>query len=205
MYGFVSSIGNKCVAQIIKNFRKKRFPLTRNRSWTYPWHAEIIYKNGRQLRPWPISRAILPLSTHHLLSEYQSHCSASLKRSSSSSKNKSAADWRNCYRHGWWISTHPSLLKTSCLVTQLLTNQKDIRLVPAGVSNLSSANGSSLKRGYIRFHLALGDITLPVEVLVLPVPGPNKMLLEDSIMGAFRAVLNWHKEEPSSKMSQDKK
>ena len=92
------------------------------------------------------------------------------------------------------------------MACEFLTNLKEIRQVPAVAINLNSADGPPLKIvGCIRFHLALGDITLPVEVLVLPVPGPNKMLLEDSIMGAFRAVLNWHKEEPSSKMSQDKK
>ena len=62
---------------------------------------------------------------------------------------------------------------------------------PAVAINLSSADGPPLKIvGYISFHLALGDITLPVDVLVLRVTGPNKMLFDDSIMGAFRAVLN---------------
>ena len=61
---------------------------------------------------------------------------------------------------------------------------------PAVAINLSSADGPPLKIvGYISFHLALGDITLPVEVLILPASGPNKSLIDDSIMGA-RAVLN---------------
>ena len=35
-------------------------------------------------------------------------------------------------------------------------------------------------------------IALPVEALVLPNLGPDKMLLDNSIMGAFGATSNWH-------------
>ena len=45
--------------------------------------------------------------------------------------------------------------------------------------------------------LTLGGITLPVEALVLPNLGPDKMLLDDSIMGAFGASLNWHTQKRS--------
>ena len=57
---------------------------------------------------------------------------------------------------------------------------EEIRQVPAGAIKFSNADGPPLKiLGYIRFHLALGDVTLPVDVLVLPPSGPNKMSLDD--------------------------
>ena len=43
--------------------------------------------------------------------------------------------------------------------------------------------------------LTLGSITLPVEELVLPNLEPDKMLLDNSIIGAFVASLYWHTEE----------
>ena len=52
--------------------------------------------------------------------------------------------------------------------------------------------------------LTLGGITLPVEALVLPNLGPDKMLLDDSIMGAFGASLNWHTQELSFASSRTK-
>ena len=70
--------------------------------------------------------------------------------------------------------------------------------VPPNAINFRSADGSQLEiLRYIRFMLTLGDITLPVEALVLPNLGPDKMLLDNSIMGAFGASLNWHTEELS--------
>ena len=48
---------------------------------------------------------------------------------------------------------------------------KDLRIfaVPLGAIDLSSADGSPLKiLGYVRLQLTLGDITLPVEALILP-------------------------------------
>ena len=44
--------------------------------------------------------------------------------------------------------------------------------------------------GYVRFQLTLGNITLPVEALVLPSLGPDTMLLDNTIVGAFEAVLD---------------
>ena len=58
--------------------------------------------------------------------------------------------------------------------------------VPAGAIQLNSADGSALEiLGYIRFNLTLGEITLPVEAFVLPNLGPDKMLLDNSIMNAI--------------------
>ena len=71
---------------------------------------------------------------------------------------------------------------------------KDTRIfaVPPGAINLSSADGSPLKSlGYVRLQLTLGDITLPVEALVLPYLGPDIKLLDNTIMGAFGGVLDW--------------
>ena len=46
---------------------------------------------------------------------------------------------------------------------------------PAGAIQLNSADGSALEiLGYLRFNLTLGEITLPVEALVLPNLGPDK-------------------------------
>ena len=79
---------------------------------------------------------------------------------------------------------HPTLKNTEMLA------------VPPNAINLRSADGSQLEiLGYIRFNLTLGDITLPVEALVLPYLGPDKMMLDNSILGAFGASLNWNTEE----------
>ena len=78
----------------------------------------------------------------------------------------------------------------------------EISPVPPGAINLRSADGSALKiKGYIRFELTLGELTLPVEALVLPTLGPDNMLLDNSIMGAFGGVLDWQAEELSFKTS----
>ena len=77
-----------------------------------------------------------------------------------------------------------------------------LKPVPAGAIQLNSADGSALEiLGYIRFNLTLGEITLPVEALVLPNLGPDKMLLDNSIMNAFGAVLDWCGEQLSFKNS----
>lgn len=68
----------------------------------------------------------------------------------------------------------------------------EILPVPPGAINLRSADGSALKiKGYARCDLTLGEITLPVEALVLPTLGPDNMLLDNSIMGAFGGILDW--------------
>lgn len=70
--------------------------------------------------------------------------------------------------------------------------------VPPHAINLRSADGSPLSvAGYMRFMLTLGETTLPVEAFVLPSLGPDKLLLDNSIMGAFGAILDWHTETMS--------
>ena len=70
--------------------------------------------------------------------------------------------------------------------------QKCIFLVPPGAISPRSADGSPLKIvGCVRFTLKLGNKSLPVEALVLPHLGPDVMLLDNSIMNSFGAILNW--------------
>ena len=90
-----------------------------------------------------------------------------------------------------FVQTHPTM------------KDSQIFAVPPGAINLSSADGSPLKTlGYARFHLTLGDITLPVEALVLPSLGQAIILLDDTIMGAFGGVLDWSTQQLSFKPSQ---
>ena len=85
-----------------------------------------------------------------------------------------------------FLRQHPTLKNTEMLA------------VPPKAINLRSADGSQLEiLGYICFNLTLGDITLPVEALVLRNLGPDKMLLDNSKMGAFGASSNWNTEELS--------
>lgn len=64
--------------------------------------------------------------------------------------------------------------------------QAEILPVPPGAINPRSTNGLLVKiTGYTRFDGTLGDITLPVEELVLPSFGPDNMLVDNSIMGAW--------------------
>ena len=82
-----------------------------------------------------------------------------------------------------FIRRHPTL------------NWDDVRPVPPEAINLRSADGSVLEvLGCIRFDLTLGRTTLPIEALVLPHLGPDKVSSENSIMGAFGAVLDWSAE-----------
>ena len=92
-----------------------------------------------------------------------------------------------------FVRVHPTL------------GESEIRQISPGEINLNSADGSPHKIvGYIRFHLTLGDITFPVEPVVLPSLGPDKGLVDNSIMGAFGAVPDRHREEISFKTSQMK-
>ena len=73
-----------------------------------------------------------------------------------------------------FVQTHPTMKDTQ------------IFALPPGAINLSSADGSPHKSsGYVPFQLTLGDITLPVEALVLLSLLPDIMLLYNTIMGAF--------------------
>ena len=71
----------------------------------------------------------------------------------------------------------------------------DIKPVPSGSLDLRSADGSPIKVvGFIRFNLTLGKKTLPVEAFVLRDLGPDNMLIDNSVMGAFRGILDWETE-----------
>ena len=75
-------------------------------------------------------------------------------------------------------------------------------VVPSGAINFSNADSSSSKYlAYVRFQLKLGDITLPVQALVLLSLGLHIMLLDNTIMGAFGAVLDWSTEQLTFKNS----
>ena len=65
--------------------------------------------------------------------------------------------------------------------------------IPAGAISLRSTDGSPLKiSGFIRFALnKLGNKSLPVEALALPLLGLKAMLIDNSIMKAFEAKLDW--------------
>ena len=70
--------------------------------------------------------------------------------------------------------------------------------LPPGAMSLCSADGTPLKiLGYIRLALKLDSKYLPVEALVLPHLGPDAMLLDNSIMKAFGAKLDWAAERLS--------
>ena len=81
-----------------------------------------------------------------------------------------------------FVQTHPTLNDTEILA-------------PPGAINLSSADGSLQILGYV---------TLPVEALALSPLGPDIMLLDNTIMGAFGAVLDWSTEQLAFKNSQVK-
>ena len=90
-----------------------------------------------------------------------------------------------------FVQTNPALKDTGLLAA-----------APEAI-NLSSADDSLRILGYVRF-LTLGDITLPVKALVLPSLGPDIMLLDKNIMGAFGAVFDWRTEQLALKMYQVK-
>lgn len=70
--------------------------------------------------------------------------------------------------------------------------------VPPKAINLRTARGSQLEIvRCVPFTVTLGDITLLVETLVLPILGPDMMLLANNIMGALGAIINWNTKELS--------
>ena len=67
-----------------------------------------------------------------------------------------------------------------------------IQPVPPTAFALRAANGSSLNvLGFVVFSLTLGTITHDVEALVVPLLGPDTILLDNSVMSIFGAVLDW--------------
>ena len=79
-----------------------------------------------------------------------------------------------------WLMSHPTL--------RSVTTQP----VPPNAVALRAANGSSLNvLGFVVFSLNLGTITHDVEALVVPSLGPDSILLDNSVMSIFGAVLDW--------------
>ena len=67
-----------------------------------------------------------------------------------------------------------------------------IHAIPPAVLTLKAANGSVMEiLGFIRFDLQLGDVTRPVEALVISSLRPDDILLDNSVMSLFRAKLDW--------------
>ena len=82
-----------------------------------------------------------------------------------------------------FIQSHPIL------------SSRGIHPIPPPAINLRSADGSALtSTRFTRFSLTIGDITKPVEALVLPTLGPDPLLLDNSITSAFGAALRWDSE-----------
>ena len=66
-----------------------------------------------------------------------------------------------------------------------------IHPIPPAVVTLKVANGSLMEiLGCIRFGLQLGDVTRPVEALVISSLGPADILLDNSVMSLFGEKLD---------------
>ena len=88
--------------------------------------------------------------------------------------------------------TYPISLKISSATIQDYDIIHCVLPIPPGAISSRSADGSPLKSlGFIRFALKVGNKSLPVEALVLPHPGPDVMLIDNSITKAFDAKLDW--------------
>ena len=75
---------------------------------------------------------------------------------------------------------------------------KRISPIPPNAISLHSADGTPLEiLGCIRFTLKLGNKSLPVGALVFPYLGPDAILIDNSIMKAFRAKSDWAAERIS--------
>ena len=90
-----------------------------------------------------------------------------------------------------------------CIAKMFIDNHKKLRhqrisTIPPNAISLHSADGTPLEiSGCIGFTLKLGNKYLPVEALVLPHLGPDAMLIDNIIMKAFRAKLDWAAERLS--------
>ena len=66
-----------------------------------------------------------------------------------------------------------------------------IHAIPPAVLTLKAASGSLMETlGFIRFDLQLGDVTRPVEALVISSLRPDDILLDNSVMSLFGANLD---------------
>ena len=79
-----------------------------------------------------------------------------------------------------WLKSHPTL------------HSVIIQPVPPTAVALKAANSWPLNvLGFVVFSLTLGTITHDVEALVEPSLGPDSILLDNSVMCIFGAVLDW--------------
>ena len=90
-----------------------------------------------------------------------------------------------------------------CIAKTFIDNDEKLRhhrispILPNAIL-LHSADGTRLEiLGCIGFTLKLDNKSLPVEALVLPHLGPDAMLIDNSIIKAFRAKLDWAAESLS--------
>ncbi len=79
-----------------------------------------------------------------------------------------------------WLNSHP-VLQTIPL-----------KPVPPAAVSLHGANGSPIRvLGFVEIPLTLCGITKTISALVVPSLGPDHVLLDNSVMDAFGAVLDW--------------
>ena len=77
-----------------------------------------------------------------------------------------------------------STLRNSCL-----------KQVPPDCMSLRAANGSPIHvLGFVTLQITLGDVSRPVDALVIPSLGPDQILLDNATMARFGAVLNWKRQ-----------
>ena len=94
-----------------------------------------------------------------------------------------------------------------CIAQTFIRNHTKLRHnrvfpIPPGALSLRSADGTPLKcLEYICFALKLGNKYFPVEALVVPLLGPDAMLINNSIMKAFGGKMDWAAERLSFKIS----
>ena len=82
-----------------------------------------------------------------------------------------------------WLMSHPTLRSV---------NIQPVPPVPPTAVALRAANGSPLNVvGFVVFSLTLGTITHDVEAFVVPSLGPDSILLDNSVVSVFGAVLDW--------------
>ena len=81
---------------------------------------------------------------------------------------------------------------SSCVKRHPILKNEPIHAIPPAVLTLKAANGSMMKiLGFIRFDLQLGDVTRPVEALVISSLRPDDILLDNSAMFLFGAKNDW--------------
>ena len=90
------------------------------------------------------------------------------------------------------IAPDVSLVSHAWLISRPTLRSATIQPVALTAVALQAANGSSLNvLGFVVFSLTLGTITHDVEALVVPSLSPDSIILDNSVMSIFGAVLDW--------------